>query len=134
LDAPRPRRQLGLFDATMIIGVMRDVKDGFLALENNTTGFSNTATGFNALVFNTTGRGSVWITKHDDGSLKSPACSCVSIALPAESYTRITARCDRLRNFAYPIAFATAFGPAYHSHPKWQRIGDQIDTTRARTA
>ena len=85
MDAPRPRRQLGLFDATMIIGVMRDVKDGFHALENNTTGFSNTATGFNALVFNTPGRGSVWITKHDHHSLKSPAFSRVSITLPASS-------------------------------------------------
>src|SRR5262249_42559007 len=31
---------------------------------------------------------------HD--SLKSPVCSCVSITLPAASYTRITASCDRL--------------------------------------
>jgi hypothetical protein len=27
-------------------------------------------------------------------------CSCVSITLPASSYTRIRASCDRLRNFA----------------------------------
>src|SRR5205814_2086822 len=31
--------------------------------------------------------------------LKSPACSCVSITLPASSQTRITASCERLKNF-----------------------------------
>ena len=50
-------------------------------------------------------------------SLKSPACSCVSITLPASSQTRITALCDRLKNFAYPIALLTAVGSAYHRRP-----------------
>jgi hypothetical protein len=35
-------------------------------------------------------------TKARYGSLKSPSCSCVSITLPARSYTRITASCERL--------------------------------------
>ncbi len=32
--------------------------------------------------------------------LKSPECSCVSIALPSSSKTRITAACERLKNLA----------------------------------
>jgi hypothetical protein len=31
-------------------------------------------------------------------------CSCVSITLPASSEMRITASCERLKNFAYSIA------------------------------
>ena len=50
-------------------------------------------------------------------SLKSPLCSCVSVALPDSSSTRITALCDRLRCLAYPIAFATALASPYHSRP-----------------
>jgi hypothetical protein len=41
---------------------------------------------------------------------------------------QMTASCDRLRCSAYPIAFATAFGPAYHSPAEWRGIGNQIDT------
>src|SRR5439155_1536571 len=33
-------------------------------------------------------------------SYKSPACSCVSITLPAPSNTRMTASCERLEDFA----------------------------------
>ena len=33
------------------------------------------------------------------GSMKSPACSCVSITLPASSQTRITARCEKGRKW-----------------------------------
>src|SRR5215470_5251214 len=35
-------------------------------------------------------------------SLKSRACSCVSITLPASSETRITASCERLKNLLQP--------------------------------
>jgi hypothetical protein len=48
------------------------------------------------------------------GSLKTPAYSCVAITLPDSSYARMTALCDRLRNFAYSMA---SFGSLYHSRP-----------------
>jgi hypothetical protein len=43
--------------------------------------------------------------------------SCVSITLPASSYTRITASRDRLQNLAYPTASLTASGSPYHMRP-----------------
>ena len=49
------------------------------------------------------------------GLNKSPACSCVSITLPASLNTRMTAACERRENFAYLIALQIAFGPGYHS-------------------
>src|SRR5262249_37345459 len=54
---------------------------------------------------------------NDYGSLKSPACTCVSTRLPASSQTRITASSYRLRCIAYPIALVTAFGSPHHRRP-----------------
>jgi hypothetical protein len=56
-------------------------------------------------------------TRDAYGSPKLPACSCVSITLPAPSQTRITALCERLKNLAKPIAFVIAFGSPYHRRP-----------------
>jgi hypothetical protein len=46
--------------------------------------------------------------------------------LPAESYTRITASCERLRCSAYPIAFADGIRLGIPQTTEWQRIGDEI--------
>jgi hypothetical protein len=45
----------------------------------------------------------------------------------------VTARCDRLRNFAYSIALLTAFGSAYHSTPNG-RASEIRSTPHARKA
>src|SRR4029450_6913130 len=43
--------------------------------------------------------------------------------------TRITASCERLKNFAYPIALLISWGP---QPTEWQRVGNQIEFLRAR--
>jgi hypothetical protein len=44
-------------------------------------------------------------------------------SLDAVWYQLLTgASCDRLRNFAYPIALSIAFGPALPQPTEWQRI------------
>ena len=35
--------------------------------------------------------------------------------------------CERLKNFAESIAFASAFGSPYQSRSKWKCIGNEID-------
>jgi len=45
-------------------------------------------------------------------SLKSPACSCVSIMFPAASYTRTTTRCERLEHVRYRQPSLHARSPA----------------------
>jgi hypothetical protein len=42
-------------------------------------------------------------------------------------FSEKAASCERLRNFAYPIAFAIAFGSAYHRRPKGSASPNQID-------